>query len=62
MSALATNPAASPRPLRTAPGLVLCAALAALAIGLGSLPWMQAHGLSALTLAIALGLVAGNTF
>jgi uncharacterized integral membrane protein (TIGR00698 family) len=62
MSALATNPAASPRPLRTAPGLVLCAALAALAIGLGSLPWMQAHGLSALTLAIALGLAAGNTF
>src|SRR5262245_6571130 len=44
-----------------APGLALCAALAALATGVGALPWMQAHGLSALTLAIALGMVAGNT-
>ncbi len=43
------------------PGLLLTAALAALSIGLGALPWMQSHGISALTLAIVLGIVIGNT-
>lgn len=43
------------------PGLLLCAALAALAIVLGRLTWLQEHGLSALTLAIILGFVMGNS-
>ena len=47
-------------PMRALPGLLLAAAVAAAATALGSLPWLQSHGLSALTLAIALGLLAGN--
>jgi uncharacterized integral membrane protein (TIGR00698 family) len=43
------------------PGLALCAVLAAGAMLLDRLPWLQAHGLSALTLAIILGFVVGNT-
>lgn len=43
------------------PGLLLCAALSAGALMLDRVPWLQAHGLSALTLAIMLGLVVGNT-
>lgn len=43
------------------PGLLLCAALSAGAIMLDRVPWLQAHGLSALTLAIMLGFVVGNT-
>lgn len=43
-----------------APGLAQAGALGAAAIGLGRLGWLQAHGIGALTLAIALGLVAGN--
>lgn len=43
------------------PGLLLCAALAALAIVLGRVTWLQEHGLSALTLAIILGFVVGNS-
>lgn len=43
------------------PGLVLSGLLAAAAITLGQLPWLQAHGLGVLTLAIVLGLVLGNT-
>jgi uncharacterized integral membrane protein (TIGR00698 family) len=62
MNAVATHPFPASRLLPLLPGLAVCAALAALGVGLGSLPWMQAHGLSALTLAIALGLAAGNTF
>lgn len=42
-------------------GLLLCAALSAGALWLGSVPWLQAHGLSALTLAIMLGFIVGNT-
>ncbi|MBI3283972.1 MAG: YeiH family protein, partial [Burkholderiales bacterium] len=40
----------------------ISAALALLALGLGQLNWLQAHGVSALTLAILLGIVAGNSF
>ncbi|NYF35398.1 YeiH family protein [Stenotrophomonas sp. JAI102] len=43
------------------PGLLLTAAVAAAAMGLATLPWLQAHGISALTLAIVLGIAVGNT-
>lgn len=42
-------------------GLLLCAALSVAAIGLGRVSWLQDHGLSALTLAILLGFIVGNT-
>lgn len=47
--------------LRHLPGLALAGLLAAAATALAGLPWLQAHGLSALTLAIVLGMVVGNT-
>jgi uncharacterized integral membrane protein (TIGR00698 family) len=43
------------------PGVCLSAILATAAMQLGSIGWLQAHGMSALTVAIALGLVVGNT-
>ena len=43
-------------------GLALSGALAALGIGAAGLPAARHYGLSALTLAIVLGIVAGNTF
>nr|WP_319566673.1 YeiH family protein [uncultured Rhodoferax sp.] len=46
---------------RSLPGLVLSAVLAAGGMVLGSLRWLQHFGLSALTLAILLGMVLGNT-
>ena len=47
--------------IRLLPGLALSAALAVLGIALGRVPWLQNHGLSALTLAIVLGMLVGNT-
>jgi len=47
--------------LRFVPGLLLTAAVAAIAIRVGSSDWLQAHGMSALTVAIVLGIVLGNT-
>jgi len=47
--------------LRVMPGLVASAVLALVAIRLGSLGWLQAHGMSALTVAIVLGILLGNT-
>jgi len=47
--------------LRLLPGLALCALLAIVAIRLGTLGWLQAHGMSALTVAIVLGILLGNT-
>src|SRR5215470_13086005 len=44
-----------------APGIALSATLAIVAMLLGSSPWLQQHGLSALTLAIALAMLVGNT-
>src|SRR5690606_1506516 len=44
------------------PGLALTAALAAVGTLLAHAPWLQQAGLSPLTLAIVLGMVAGNTF
>ena len=46
---------------RLLPGLCLSAALAAAAMALGRFDWLAAHGLSALTLAIVLGMLVGNT-
>ena len=43
-------------------GLALSAALAALGIGAAGMPAVRHYGLSALTLAIVLGIVVGNTF
>lgn len=43
------------------PGLLLAAALAGLGLWLASLPTVQGWGISALTAAILLGIVAGNT-
>ncbi|MGP1682617.1 MAG: putative sulfate exporter family transporter, partial [Giesbergeria sp.] len=47
--------------LRLLPGLALSAALAAAGVALGRIDWLAAHGLSALTLAIVLGMLVGNT-
>jgi hypothetical protein len=43
--------------LHFVPGIALSAALAALAVGMGGLGWLQSHGMSALTVAILLGIV-----
>ncbi len=42
-------------------GLGLAAGIAALAVWLGAMPWFAEHGFSALTVAIVLGLLLGNT-
>lgn len=46
---------------RLLPGLALSAALAAAGVLLGRIDWLQNHGFSALTLAIVLGMLVGNT-
>lgn len=46
---------------RLSPGLVLSGLVAWSSIELGKLTWMQSDGLSALTIAIMLGIVLGNT-
>ena len=46
--------------LRLAPGLLLAAAVAAAATAAARVGWLQANGISALTLAIVLGIIAGN--
>src|ERR1700761_5024421 len=43
------------------PGLALTAAIALLATLLGGTSWLMSHGLSALTIAIVLGIALGNT-
>jgi len=43
------------------PGLALAGALAFAGIELGKIAWLQAHGISALTIAILLGMMTGNT-
>lgn len=47
--------------LRLLPGLAISGALAAVGISLGRIGWLQNHGFSALTLAIVLGMLVGNT-
>jgi uncharacterized integral membrane protein (TIGR00698 family) len=66
MHATATFPISSrtvPRGGRVSPvlGLLLSGALAAGGMWLGGMAWARDHGLSALTLAIVLGMLAGNT-
>lgn len=48
-------------PRHFGPGLLLCGAIALAAIELGRAPWMAARGLSALTVAIVLGMLVGHT-
>ena len=48
-------------PRRLVPGLALSGALAAAAIAAARAGWPQAHGFSALTLAMLFGMLAGNT-
>ena len=56
-----TVPASTPASaMRLAPGLLLAASVACAATAAGRIGWLQAHGVSALTLAIVFGLVAGN--
>jgi uncharacterized integral membrane protein (TIGR00698 family) len=59
-------PASLPRPVTLLPGLVpgllLTAVLAIAAMELGKLTLFAEHGMSALTLAILLGIVLGNSF
>lgn len=43
------------------PGVALSACIALLATLTSRVPWMQAHGLSALTLSIVAGMIIGNT-
>ena len=57
--AVPSHPLHLPRQL--AAGLALCGALAAAATALGKVAWLQSNGFSALTLAIVLGIVVGNT-
>lgn len=47
--------------VRLLPGLLLSALVAGASIALGELNWLQTHGLSALTIAIMLGILLGNT-
>jgi uncharacterized integral membrane protein (TIGR00698 family) len=62
-----TNPLDAPARTRAQrwsgflPGILLTGAIAILANELSKSPWMQAHGISALTLAIVIGMIAGNT-
>jgi uncharacterized integral membrane protein (TIGR00698 family) len=51
----------SPSSLKFLPGLFLISVLALSAILLGQVPWFQSTGISALTLAIVLGMIVGNT-
>lgn len=46
---------------RLVPGLLLTGAITALAVWVGDIPWVAGLGLGALTLAILLGILVGNT-
>ncbi|HEY9096790.1 MAG TPA: YeiH family protein [Hydrogenophaga sp.] len=49
------------RAVQILPGLALAGALSFAAIALGRLDWLQHNGISALTIAIVLGMLVGNT-
>lgn len=51
-----------PLPVRLLPGVALTALLALAALRLGNIGWLASHGVSALTAAIVLGIIAGNSF
>jgi len=44
------------------PGIAISAAVALIAIRMGNIDWLAAHGVGALTAAIMLGIIVGNTF
>jgi uncharacterized integral membrane protein (TIGR00698 family) len=46
---------------KAVPGILLIGVIARLAIELGKVRWFQSNGISALTLAIVLGMIVGNT-
>ncbi|MGV8960347.1 MAG: YeiH family protein [Stenotrophomonas sp.] len=50
-----------PRSRVLLPGLLLAGGVAALSMWLGERAWLQSHGISALTIAIVLGIVLGNS-
>ena len=54
-------PAALQRLCRLLPGLALTSVLAYASIRMGKIHWLQSTGISALTLAIVLGMLVGNT-
>ena len=56
-----TSPTLPQRWRARVPGLLLTALVAAAAMALARLPWLAAHGISALTLAIVLGIALGNS-
>lgn len=59
---VAATPSTPPMQLkRIFPGLLLSAAVALASIEAGRNAWLQAHGFSALTVAIVLGMLVGNT-
>lgn len=49
------------KPSRAMPGLLLSAALGLVAVAAATIPVLQHHGISALTIAIILGILLGNT-
>lgn len=55
------NPSAATTFYRYLPGLALSAAVAGLSILLGKIAFLQSNGISALTIAIVLGMLLGNT-
>jgi uncharacterized integral membrane protein (TIGR00698 family) len=61
LTVVATPSAPAAQLNRILPGLALSAALALVSIEAGRLGWLQAHGFSALTIAIVLGMLVGNT-
>lgn len=61
-TALLMPPASIDRRLTLLPGLLLSAAIATVAMELGKLAVFSGHGMSALTLAILIGIVLGNSF
>jgi uncharacterized integral membrane protein (TIGR00698 family) len=60
-AAAAREPAPRHPAARALPGIALVGLLALIALEIGRVPWLQANGISALTLAIALGMLVGNT-
>jgi len=60
-SPLSATAIPTPPLARFIPGLALSAALALASIEAGKNSWLQAHGFSALTVAIVLGMLIGNT-
>lgn len=60
MTTLTSRPLSSPLVRAMLPGIGLSATMAAAALLMVQVPWFEQHGLSSLTLAIVLGMLAGN--